>query len=43
MGLAASYLFSSPRRRGLMVHWQPALDPADLAGRIERFVDKPPK
>jgi len=35
MGLVARYLFSGPRRRGLIVRFRESLDPAALAGMIK--------
>jgi excinuclease UvrABC nuclease subunit len=35
IGLVARYLFSSERRRGLMVHWDGGLEAGDLGARIE--------
>jgi len=39
MGLVANYLFSSPGRRGLIVHWHGALTADDLAESIEAARD----
>ncbi|MHC4983267.1 MAG: hypothetical protein ACYTF6_08890 [Planctomycetota bacterium] len=35
IGLAARYLFSSERRRGLMIRWRQELDVGEIAARIE--------
>jgi len=36
MGLVSGYLFSGPRRRGLIVRWRGDLSAAELVGRIRR-------
>ncbi|MFA6133535.1 MAG: hypothetical protein WC869_05915 [Phycisphaerae bacterium] len=39
VSLAASYLFSSPQRRGLLLRWRADMDVAELAGAIEKSAD----